>query len=161
MNKKSEPRCQGNILCLTNINNKDCNKILKDFSAEKLSNNEKRHHSSLKRNSNHAVDVIGTYKESIKTSTKDENKPIYCSDVKITDKKPLNNYTTNILHNTIEQATILKKCICYTNYCGDNLIKNKVCTICNRYVDNVNTCDNSIKKKYQQELTRHRYIIFE
>ena len=95
----------------------------------------------------------------MKTAIKEEDKPISSFDVKNTDKKHLNNYTTNSLHNTTEHATILKKCICYTNYCGDNLIKNKVCTICNRNVDNVNTCDNSIKKKYQQELNRHRYYL--
>ncbi len=93
----------------------------------------------------------------MKATIKEENKPNNCFEVKNTDKKHLNNYTSNGLHNTIEHTTILKRCICYTNYCGDNLIKNKVCTICNRNVENVNTCDNSIKKKYQQELNRHRY----
>ena len=92
----------------------------------------------------------------MKSVIKEEPKPIHSLDRKNTDKKLSSNYTAYNNHNTAEHPTILKKCLCYTNYCVDNIIKNKVCTICNRHVDNINTYENSIKKKYQQELNRHR-----
>lgn len=57
--------------------------------------------------------------------------------------------------NTIMSENSLKKsCICYTKY-NETVIKNNICTVCNRYIENIN--DYSIKKKYQlQEACRPR-----
>jgi hypothetical protein len=127
---------------------------------------------SLKRINTPQIEKMNTYKEKIISPIKDEKKSIHSlerrhtdkkvtsytknNNIKINDIKNLNYSSHNSNHNTIEHPTHIKKCICYTNYCTENIIKNKTCTICNRYVESINSYENSIKKKYQQELSRHR-----
>lgn len=151
---------------ITNI--LECNKLnlLPKDSFENSTTNENIYNSSLKRLKTPQIDKMSSFKESIKSPNKDDKKSIQSLEKRHTDKKIstntyiTNNYTSvNSNNNTIEHPNLLKKCICYTNYCTENIIKNKTCTICNRYVDKINSYENSIKKKYQQELSRHRYFI--
>jgi hypothetical protein len=55
-------------------------------------------------------------------------------------------------YSTNDASTSAKKtsCICYTNY-NESVIRNNVCTICNRHVDVTNNYENTIKRKYQQQ----------
>jgi hypothetical protein len=112
---------------------------------------------------------MNSYKESIKSPNREDNtKQIQSLERRTSEKKSSNTYNynshssnvtnnvskSNITNNIPNESTPnLHKCLCYSNICTDNLIKNKVCLICNRYVDNPpGLYENLIKKKYQQEL---------
>jgi hypothetical protein len=91
---------------------------------------------------------------------------------KDTDKKPTlyNQNTQHGQYNTLEKKPSEKRlssanphsnyashqekknCICYSNY-NDSVIKNNICSLCNRYVENHG---DSIKKRYQQQDSRPR-----
>jgi hypothetical protein len=51
-----------------------------------------------------------------------------------------NNYLSNPEHK--------KACLCYSS---EKVIKNSICTLCNRYIDS-NPHENSIKKRNQETL---------
>jgi hypothetical protein len=73
-----------------------------------------------------------------------ERKPI---EKRLTSANPQAHYSTN--------NEVKKSCICQTNF-NENVIKNNICSLCNRYVDGVNTHGDSIKKRYQQQESRPR-----
>jgi len=116
---------------------------------------------------------MNSYKESIKSPNSEDNiKQMQSLERRTSEKKSSNTYNYNSLSsniaNNINKSNInnntpnenthnLHKCLCYTNICTDNLIKNKVCLICNRYVENTPVLyENLVKKKYQQDLQGNR-----
>lgn len=65
-------------------------------------------------------------------------------EIKITQKSEKRPSSSNF--STLDK----KSCICFANY-NESIIKNNICTLCNRYVENTNNYENYIKKRYQQE----------
>lgn len=79
----------------------------------------------------------------VKSPIKDDKKGILSVDKKTSDKKAVSVHPG-------DHAGLKKNCICYTNY-NESVIKNNICTICNRYVESIISHENTIKKRYQQE----------
>ena len=61
------------------------------------------------------------------------------SEKRLNSANPHTNYASHQAHQD------KKNCICYSNY-NDTVIKNNICSLCNRYVENHG---DSIKKRYQ------------
>ena len=135
VNKPYEYKCHGKEI----INNLECKKqnihqkeildtVVSPTNA--INHQPKSSHQLIQYNN------TNSHHSSLKSPSKDKITPSL--ERKNTEKK-LTTYTNE-----------KKSCICYTNY-NESVIKNNICTLCNRYVENVKTNENSIKKRYQQQ----------
>jgi hypothetical protein len=115
------------------------------------SNTGQNHNSSLKSNIN--SNPSSNY-NTIKSPSKDNDKKSShygqytsntlekkSSEKRLSSANPHSNYVSHQAHQE------KKNCICYSNY-NDTVIKNNICSLCNRYVENHG---DSIKKKYQPQ----------
>ena len=84
----------------------------------------------------------------IKSPNKEDRKNVLSLDRKNSEKKI--TQATNLTNNISSDGLLKKTCICHTYY-NESVIKNNICTICNRYVENTNINENTIKKRYQQQ----------
>jgi hypothetical protein len=134
--------------------NLDCKKInllQKDLlehvvlTGVNLSNNNQNNYTNTNSyNTNHNPNSkLSNNLMSPQREAKDDRKSTLSLDRK-TDKK---NLPAN---NNFNDGSLKKSCICHTNY-NENVIKNNICSICNRYVENTNLNENTIKKRYQQQ----------